>query len=222
MYFLLFSALESLVPTCKASVDLGFILDSSGSLSADYGKEKAFLKTLARSFEVNRNGTRAGVITFSSQVDHSIKLNDHLDIASFEAAVDEIPLMGSTTRIDRALRLAQVDMFSLVNGGRVGKPKILVLITDGSQTLDSDTENPSQIAEEIRSAGIKLIVIGIGAGIDQDELLRIAGDKNDVFSASSFEELIASEFGNVVTKRSCTRGKMFSFLFQFFVVVAFK
>ena len=52
----------------------------------------------------------------------------------FGEAVDKIPLMGSTTRIDRALRMTQNEMFSSANGGRDGVPKILILLTDGTQT----------------------------------------------------------------------------------------
>ena len=57
-----------------------------------------------------------------------------MDIKSFNEAVDSIPLMGSTTRIDGALRLAQRQLFKVENGGRDLAPNILVLLTDGSQT----------------------------------------------------------------------------------------
>ena len=83
-------------------------MDSSGSLRNEYHKEKEFLKILAASFNISPDGGRAGVVTFSSRAEHSIKMSDHTDIASFDAAVDAIPLMGFQTRIDRALRLAQV------------------------------------------------------------------------------------------------------------------
>ena len=56
---------------------------------------------------------RAGVVTFSKRAEHSIKMSDHLDIKSFKAAVDDIYLMGSYTRIDRALRLAQKELFEV-------------------------------------------------------------------------------------------------------------
>ena len=43
-------------------------------------------------------------------------MKDHTDITSFHAAVDAIPLMGFQTRIDRALRLAQNELFAPKNG----------------------------------------------------------------------------------------------------------
>ena len=51
-------------PKCKSKVDVGYILDSSGSLVNDYENEKDFLKALAQSFGVSEDGSRAGVVTF--------------------------------------------------------------------------------------------------------------------------------------------------------------
>ena len=49
---------------CEANVNVGFILDSSGSLRSDYSREKDFLKTLAHAFNIQTSGSRAGVVTF--------------------------------------------------------------------------------------------------------------------------------------------------------------
>merc|ERR1712168_1680967 len=113
-------AMGSTEPSCKATVDVGFILDSSGSLRNEYQKEKDFLKAIAKAFDIVPGVSRAGVITFSARSKHSIKLSDHNDFASFSAAVDAIPLMGFTTRIDKALRLTQMELFAPRNGGRPG------------------------------------------------------------------------------------------------------
>ena len=61
-------------------------------------------------------------------------MKDHHTIDSFSKAVDAIPLMGSTTRIDKALKMALTELFLEKNGGRDIAPNLLVLLTDGSQT----------------------------------------------------------------------------------------
>ena len=193
--------------SCDAVVDVGFILDSSGSLRSEYGKEKNFLKALATSFGVSANGSRAGVITFSYYTEHSIKLSDHTDVASFNAAVDKIALMGSTTRIDKALRLTQKEMFSLKNGGRPGVPKVLILMTDGSQTPDAGAEDPGDIADELRREGVNLLVVGIGQGINATELAHMAGSPGNVYSAASFDELIEGDFIEKIQSGGCLVGK---------------
>ena len=72
--------------------------------------------------------------------------------------------MGYTTRIDRALRQAQKEFFTAANGGRKNIPKIIILLTDGTQSEDDDAEDPAKIAKELRGAGMSTIVVGIGSG----------------------------------------------------------
>ena len=91
-------------------------------------------------------------------------MNDHNDIVTFEHAVDAIPLMGFQTRIDRALRLAQNELFAVQNGGRPDVKKLLILLTDGTQTKAEGAEDPGDIAEELVEMGLSIIVIGIGEG----------------------------------------------------------
>lgn len=205
---LIYLAAKPVEPLCKAKIDLGFILDSSGSLRNDYTKEKDFLKALAATFGISDTGTKAGVVTFSYNSEHSIKLKDHGDTSSFNNAVDQIPLMGSTTRIDKAFRLSQKELFAIGNGARPGIPKLLILLTDGSQTPDSDAEDPSAIAQEIRNSGVKMLVIGIGQGINKTELANIGGDVANVYSADSFDELIGNDFVDKVVTGSCSLGKI--------------
>ena len=165
------------------------------------------MKILASTFGVSSNASRAGVITFSYYTEHSIKLNDYQELSSFNAAVDSIPLMGSTTRIDKALRLTQKEMFSVANGGRPGVPKVLILLTDGSQTQDVGAEDPGDIAGELRKDGINIIVVGIGQGVNQTELAHIAGGDANAYSAASFDELVGSDFVNKIKNEGCRAGK---------------
>ena len=188
-------------------MDIGFIVDSSGSLRREYGKEKDFVKTLASHFNISPNGSRAGVITFSWHAEHSVKLKDHTDAGSFLNAVDGLPLFGHTTRIDKALRMAKSDMFTAESGARAGVPKLIILLTDGSQTKDADAVDPGIIADEIRRMGIKLTVIGIGDRVDGKELLHMAGDASNVYRAKSFDQLTSSSFIESVSKSSCQQSK---------------
>ena len=205
--FPLLLAKKPVKPSCEAKADVAFILDSSGSLRNDYDSEKAFLKTLAAAFGISPSGSRAGVVTFSYYTEHSIKLNDHTNLTSFNEAVDKIPLMGSTTRIDKALRLTQKEMFTFANGGRVGVPKLVILLTDGSQTQDAGAEDPGDVADELRKEGVDILVVGIGKGVNETELRRIAGGEANAISAASFDELVAGDFVKRVKDKTCTTGK---------------
>ena len=204
-----FLVLIFIVFKCKGQVDVGFLLDSSGSLSNDYDREKEFMKQLAGSFVIGQDATRLGVITFSQFADYSIRLSDFDNKIDFDLAVDAIPLMGSTTRIDKALLLAQTEMFQLTNGGRGGVPKLLVLLTDGTQSSGPDVIRPDIIADEIRNSGINLLVVGIGQNVDYQELQTISGNSKNAFVADSFEELTSSGFIGNIAQQSCKEGEFY-------------
>ena len=175
----------------------------------DYKNEKEFLKTLATTFDIKPNGSRLSVITFSYYAEHSIKLNQFSDIISFNNAVDKIPLMGSTTRIDKALRLSKNEMFTIKNGGRPGVTKLLILLTDGSQTPGVGVEDPLIIGDELRKDGITIIAIGIGTGINQTELTRIANGDANTYSANTFATLTDKNFIKNIKTNICKLGILF-------------
>ena len=192
---------------CNTSIDVGFLLDSSGSLALEYGIEKDFLKLLAAAFGVSKDGSRAGVITFSYHVELSIKLHDHTNITSFWAAVNEIQFMSSKTFIDKALHLADTDLFTESNGGRPGVAKLIVLLTDGTQTKEAGYENPAHIAERLRKEGINILVVGIGTNTSEKELANIAGGADNVFNKTSFAGLLETQFIKDIREASCNVGK---------------
>ena len=194
------------VRRCKGRVDLGFIVDSSGSLATEYHKEKEFVKLMADTFQVSKSGTRAGVVLFSYYAKLSIKLADYYSTPDFKTAVAGLPLMKSITRIDKALTLAQNELFMESNGGRKGVPKILILLTDGSQTPAQDAKDPSKLAKAVRDSGVKLLLVGIGAAVNKTELAKIAGDESNLYTVDTFDELISFDFIKNISESSCKRG----------------
>ena len=53
----------------------------------------------------------------------------------------------------------------------------MILLTDGSQTPSPDAEDPTSISDELRSSGITLLVVGIGADVNAQEMSNIAGNQ---------------------------------------------
>ena len=189
--------------TCRATFDVGFILDSSYSLLEDYQKEKDFVKQCAGKFGISKNGTHAAMIDFSLYAYLAVKLSYYTDIPSFNNAVDSIPLIGYMTRIDLAMNVANKEMFSHENGGRDDASKVLILITDGTQSDDDDVTDPAAIAAEIRGRGIETFVVGVGDAINETELLSIAGRSEHLFTADSFDDLIGSRVAEHIVNAAC-------------------
>jgi len=180
-------------PSCSSVADVAFILDSSGSLRTEYHKEKDFLKRVVSTFGLSEDGFRAGVVTFSHGADISIKFNNHYDSDSFNMAVDDIPLVGSITRIDLALQKTE-ELFTKENGARVYASEFVVLITDGSQTALPGAADPCALTDQMRREGKTVIVMGIGPETDEKALECMAGGPEHSHKAKSFDELLKGSY----------------------------
>lgn len=198
--------LSDLTPVCKSLLDVGFVIDSSWSVRVNYQNEKNFVKQMAASFKLDSEGPVAGVITFSADAYHNIKLKDFKmkDLASFNDAVDDMAYLASKTRIDKALKLARDEMFTTENGARDKVPKVLITVIDGTQTADTGAEDPNIIAEQLRQNGISTFFVGIGPEVTDAVLLRLAGGRNDtIFHVNTFDGLDQRSFVDAVLARTC-------------------
>lgn len=124
--------------------------------------------------------------------------------------------MGYQTRIDKALQQAKTEMFSRQNGARDNVPKILILLTDGSQTGRGSID-PVIPAEELRKTGVFIVVIAIGSQTDMKECKSIAGNNGIYHFVSSFDELISENFIKYVAFSICP-GKTVG-LFSFHLII---
>ena len=184
--------------------DVGFIVDSSGSLAREYSKEKEFVKSVADSLHISPDrGSQVAVVLFSFYSQLSIKFTDHTNANDFKRAVDALPLMRSTTRIDRALTTAYNEMFNEKNGMRVKVPKVLILLTDGEQTKGADAIPPEQVVQKFHDAGIKVIVIGIGTGVNSVELGKMVKSRENLYLAKSFDQLKSGQFVDNIIGSTC-------------------
>ena len=189
---------------CRAIADVGFIVDSSGSLAREYSKEKEFVKSVADSLHISPDrGSQVAVVLFSFYSQLSIKFTDHTNANDFKRAVDALPLMRSTTRIDRALTTAYNEMFNEKNGMRVKVPKVLILLTDGEQTKGADAIPPEQVVQKFHDAGIKVIVIGIGTGVNSVELGKMVKSRENLYLAKSFDQLKSGQFVDNIIGSTC-------------------
>lgn len=185
------------------NADIGFIIDSS----KHYEEEKYFLKKIAVSFKLKYQNVRTSVITFRAYT--NIKLYEHTDRETdFDKALEKIPYMSLTERMDKALKQVKSEMFTTQNRAREGVHKILVLLTDGTQTGE-EALFPVVTTNELRKNGVLIVVVGIGNLIDLEEIKELAGSAGKYVIASSFDELVTFDFINTVAKGSCS-GKSYA------------
>ena len=174
---------------CKnKKYDVGFILDESGSISSqDWLKTKDFTKALAQVINIGKNTGRASVITFDHGAKLKIRFNDHLNYNSFAQAVDNLNQNSGGTNIIKALNMGLNDMFQTKNGMRASSQKIVVLITDGSDS--NSISKYKDIAARYQQEKIKLLVVGVG-WVDKTKLNQLVADPNDYFHANNFNGLM--------------------------------
>ncbi len=209
---------------CQARADVGFIVDASGSLKHEFHKEKSFVKTLANRFGLGERASHAGIVLFSNFAEISVTFAEKNNDKEFNDAVDNLPILGATTRIDKALKVAYDELFQPKNGMRLDVKQVLFVLTDGGQTKADDSVSPAQAIYPFHESDIKVVVIGIGSRVNRTELRSMVKSEKDIYLAKHFDELISSKFVDEITAASCQKGKkkcLFVALFtsDFYIII---
>ena len=184
---------------CDTPVELGFLVDRSGSIDKqNFEKVKSFVLNVIAGFDVSKNGTHIGIISYSSDAKTIISF-DQFDDPNFdyEKLNDTIrdglaSPEGGTTRIDLALKTADEELFSDITKYRSFVPKILLILTDGQQTKEGvmNRVDLAVATRKLSRKGVEVFVLGVGDNVNIPEMLVIAGDKDEnVYLADNFDEL---------------------------------
>ena len=175
---------------CDNPVDVAFLVDSSGSLCRDgFRSQKEFIKAIAKEVNVSPLYSRIGVITYSGRASVEIKLSDYTQLESLIDAVELLPYLGKTTRIDKAIALASKKLMTAEGGRRKGVPGVLIVMTDGRQTPDADVTPIEEAASNLWKLELTTFVIGIGKMVDAKELIKLAMREDNLFLTPSVKEM---------------------------------
>ena len=191
---------------CDKKADVMLVLDRSGSISSG---ELTTLKTAAKGFvdALNPSADKGhiGMVSFSD----TATLNNHLtdDGAAVKAGIDALT-SGSFTNLYDGIVKADDE---LGNPGDAhdrpdgDAPDFIVIITDGEPNRPTgQADSPSVLAateaDEARSHGIQVYVVGVGVTAGTETYLRdeIADDAAHYFSAADFGSLseVLAEIAN--------------------------
>ena len=163
----------------NGDLDVGFILDGSGSINdADPNNWERLLFFICDVIsQLPEQGTQVGVVVFSQTAELRIKLNQYHQRDMLLDAVKQLTYPGSQTYTARGLYVARTQMFIDHNGDRVNAPNVAVLITDGESTID--TENTIPNAQALHRDGIRVICVGIGDRISEEEISAISSPSHE-------------------------------------------
>ena len=163
-----------------------------------FDQEKDFVKKAAKELGVAPGKSRAAVIQFAVTATEKIGFKEAPALADFESVVDDIKYRteGSATRIDNGLSKAKEVFEKVRSSDRI---KLLLLLTDGKQPIKD--EKLTQLSSELRNASVRLLAVGIGSGVDVEQLKLIAGDDANAITATDFNHL-KDKLGSLV-KKAC-------------------
>lgn len=117
---------------CSGTMDLTFVLDSSGSIKlANFTKIKNFTAEIIKSLDIGENGTRVAIINFSNVPQVIAKLNSYYDRGALVNKVNDIPYLNSGTNTRAALLKCRDEIYKTQNGMRPiekGVSKVVNLI----------------------------------------------------------------------------------------------
>ena len=167
----------------------------------NYEKEKELVKHIAEQMQVAPNKSRASVILFSTSAALYKPFNRFESLSEFEMHIDDLPMVGGGTHLDKAIELATSDMFTTKNGMRDNLvPKLLFILTDGAQAAGSLSKPLQEIVSSLHNRNIRVIVIGAGEA-DEQQLSALVQSSADLLMVKRFED--ATDQINTFSENMC-------------------
>ncbi|XP_022795168.1 coadhesin-like [Stylophora pistillata] len=177
---------------CDKKMDVGIIIDSSSSVRRlNFEKVKAFLVQLVDKLDVDPSMTHVGVIHYNHRSFLDWGLNSEIaqNSALLEQALMKLGYKPGGTRTDRAILKATNELMKDSEGMRPGIPHVILVLTDG-KTSSRSIPYPKAL-EKAKKLGIKVIAIGVGRAVDENELTQIAmGKSENVLKVNDFDDLV--------------------------------
>ena len=106
--------------TFSDPTDIGFILDSSSSVTDDnFIKQKEFVKNIIKQFPVGIDQTQAGIIKYGDKAETGINFFEFFTKVDLFNAIDSLEhSKDSSSRLDLALKMARDELFDASRGAR--------------------------------------------------------------------------------------------------------
>ncbi|XP_036362498.1 cartilage matrix protein-like [Octopus sinensis] len=192
---------------CQDPADIVFVLDSSRSVTqTDFKKELDFVSSFVKDMDISSNKIQIGVVTFSDNVKTEFELNKFSQKQDIQNAVSNIAHRGGSTNTWLALKHIRTESFITDHGGRVGIPKIVILVTAGGSNGKSKTLNEAKL---LHNDPLRVFTVAVGNKVDDDELRAIASKPENAFKVSDFNSLATIE--DKVMQNFCRKGEIFCY-----------
>ena len=164
---------------------------------------KQFVYNTVNEFDIGPDDTQVGVISFGAVATFQFHLDTYHDKATLLTAINALPYAdGAATYTDQAIDLLRTDGFT--NGGRPQSqaiPRVAVVITDGRSSNSAAT---ATAAESAHNESIIIFAVGVGSGVNTNELEAIASDPSYVSTLTGFDSLQFDALQTTIINEACT------------------
>ena len=163
--------------------DVVFLIDSSSDVILDnFGREKDFVKSVAKFMNADQAKTRVAVITYGYRAIEQASFASPQD--EFQRGLNGAMYIGGRRRIDlavnKAVEILQESQFSV--------PKVVVLLTAGVNGVD-EADVLTNASKALRDVGANTYVVAIGGDADVKELEVLVEKQKDIFKVPEFTGL---------------------------------
>lgn len=187
---------------CSKPMDVQFLLRASEGRLEDL---KTFVRAFIQNTAIGPNSTQVSVQVYGDKVVEEISWADEQKPESLLRRLESIHTTPSATaRLGSALRSAIRTAVSSANGGRVGVPKVVVMVV-----TDRSVDSVLEASSEALTAGVAVFPVGVGSEFDHNELTTLAGSHTptNAIQLSSTDDLIAmATLGHTFYDKLCRAG----------------
>ncbi len=175
-----------LTTSARAVQDVVFLMDSSGSVGSS---NWSILTTFVDDIVTNSMpaSDRAAMVPFATGIGTPYNLTDDQTRTVISGWLAASPYLSGWTDVDGAIDHAVNTI--LAGQSPAQNAKLLVLIIDGNPILNGESQNLCVWESTLAAAGIKVIVVGIGAGWNPTYYNCLVADVNDIIEVADFGSL---------------------------------
>ena len=167
----------------KGAVDLAFMLDASSSIGgeANFKLCLQFIKSVYSSCTISSTAYRVGLVLFGASASVSFDFSKYSSASEIDSAITSLTLMGGACAAGQGLSTCQAQIFAQ---SRQEAAKILLVMMAGKSTDDV-----SNVAESLKSSGVKIFCLGMGSAFDRTQLLAMASSESYIQIQADYNQL---------------------------------
>ncbi|XP_078375014.1 cochlin-like isoform X2 [Oculina patagonica] len=172
------------VPSREGGIcDLAFMVDTSSSIKGEVNFQlvKKFVTKVFHLF--SRGGdVRYGLVVFGNKAEVVFGFSQYASMLEIDSAVANLKLVGGNCNAGAALSRCKTSLFV---GPNRGIARVLVALLAGKSSDDISAPTAS-----LKTAGVKIISVGMGGLFDQSQLSSMAFSSSHLLKAPSFGGLV--------------------------------